>query len=73
MLLYTLLSFVLGGGYVYRLLVACMPALVPQNPLGLTRSNFLTHLAWIVQPHEYIKRFVDLDHSAFNLPRDLEE
>jgi len=71
--LYTLSSFVLCGGYVYLLLVACMPALVPQNPLGLTRSNFLTHLTWIVQPHEYIKRFVDLDHSAFNLPRDLEE
>jgi len=66
-------SFILRGGDVYLLLVACMPAFVPQNRLGLTHSKFLTHLAWIVQPHEYLKKSVDLDNSDFKLPRDLEE
>ncbi len=73
MLLCMLSSFVLCVGYVYLLLVACMPAFVPQNGLRLTHSNFLTYLAWIVQPHEYLKKSVDLDNSDFKLPRDLEE
>jgi hypothetical protein len=71
MLLCMLSSFVLCVGYVYLLLVAYMPAFVPQNGLRLTHSNFLTHLAWIVQPHEYFKKSVDLDNSDFKLPRDL--
>jgi hypothetical protein len=73
MLLCMLSSFVLCVGYDYLLLVACMPAFVPQNGRRLTHSNFLTHLAWIVQPHEYLKKSVDLDNSDFKLPRDLEE
>jgi hypothetical protein len=73
MLLCMLSSFVLCAGYVYLLLVACMPAFVLQNGRRLTHSNFLTHLAWIVQPHEYLKKSVDLDNSDFKLRRDLEE
>ncbi len=73
MLLCMLSSFVLCAGYVYLLLVPCMLAVVPQNGLCLTHSNFLTHLAWIVQPHEYLKKSADLDNSDFKLPRNLEE
>jgi len=49
--------------------IACLS----QIGLGLTHSKFLTHLTGLSDPHQYIEKSVDLDHSAFNLPKDLEE
>jgi hypothetical protein len=60
--------------HVYRLLLVCLlHACLPQNGLSLTHSKFLTHLTRLSDPYEYIEKSVDLDHSTFNLPKDLEE